>query len=303
MLIFNIIGGFGHADQIDSTYYENDKTPVIFGFDLYTITETDIKDTKAAIQYCMKELGKNIQVKVESRVYDNYKTIISDLKSGNLDVGNVSPIHYLHINSEVETDLAYGESTAGSKFRRYLLVTHADSMIDNIDMLENKSIAAMKTNEMGLLYLNNLLLEHGKKESGQYFSSIVDKRLFSQAIFAVFFGQVDACLTTEAAFNAAVELNPQLGRKLKIIAVSPELLSMVAFFRNDFPDDYRERTWEVVYHLDDTEYGRQVLMLFHIDGLVPITKDDLKSLVDMIDEYKKLGGKDANFHIDCKKLR
>ena len=280
--------------------------PALFGFDMFTVTETDIKDTKTAIEFYLKELGKNIQVSgdtfanAKSRIYENYHDMARDVKNGTLSLGHVSALHYLQMGIESCTELSYSSKVGGSRFRKYYLITQADSAIDDISQLEHKSIALMKTNNMGDLYLDVELLKRGKKEAPQFFSTITEKRLFSQVVLSVFFGQTDAGLCTDASFETAVELNPQVGKKLKIVSESPSMLNMVGFYRNDWNPRYKEIAMEEALSLKNTEYGRMVLVLFHIDDLEQIQAHDLDSLKELLRNYKQLGGQDTSFtsHVD-----
>ena len=83
-------------------------------------------------------------------------------------------------------------------------------------------------------------------------------------------------------------MNPQLGEQLRIIYSSPEMMHMVVFYRQALDEQIKQTMLNAILNLADTEYGRQLLMLFQIERCIPVVEGDLASVKDLINEYQEL---------------
>ena len=278
----------GKAEQLRSSS-ENDSTRrIAFAFHKDILDEADIKDVKAAMAYWFGELGNNYNATLEWHIYDDITIILNGVENGHLDVVNIPLLEYFRYQESLNLDATYAALQNGKKTRQYVLITRMDTSISHVKDLANKRLAIFQNDVMGLFYANLLLLRNNLKESRSFFSSISEKRKFSQAILSVFFGQADACIATDMAFNTMVELNPQVGRKLKIIASSPELVSIAGFFRRNFDPELKKEILDVMYNLQQTVRGKQILLSFKIDRFVPAMESDMDALRDIFNEYEQL---------------
>jgi len=86
------------------------------------------------------------------------------------------------------------------------------------------------------------------------------------------------------------EMNPQIGRKLQIIAESPELIASIGFFRPDWPEEYKKRAIEAMK--SDTfrrhERAKQIMLLFNIEKIDVITDDQLENTRKLQADYDRL---------------
>lgn len=264
---------------------------VSVAFEKATLAESDIKDVRSALEVWLKTSGKEIGWNLESNIYEDIETLLRDYKTGIIDVLNIGPDAYLRAEKEIKAEPAYIVLMAGKKTRKYILIVRSNAPINDVEDLKGKNLAVMKTNRIGYFYLNLLLLRKRLGKPEDYFSTIAQKTKFSQAILSVFFGQADACIATESALQTMFELNPQLGRQLKIIASSPEIPHLIAFFRPDLSRRIKEFVLKEVTRLQDTPKGRQILTLFRIDGVLPAHESDLDTLRELLKEYNQLLGK------------
>ena len=265
-----------------------------YAFQTTILMETEMKDAKTAIDYWIKTLAESGGFNIQGLIYNNVDSLIADAKKGKIDLINVAPQHYLKLTRAVETSLAYVPIMGGKKTRKYLLLVRSDSPFSDIKDLYGKKLAILEGTDVALIYLNTLLLKGGNKEVNDFFSGVIEKKKFSQAILSVFFGQVDACLVADFSLNAVTEMNPQVGRSLKTIASSPEYVHLIACFRKVFNEDLKKRTLERVCNFQNSVEGRQVLILFGIEGLVPALDSDYATTKFLMDEYEQLRNKVAH---------
>ena len=139
--------------------------------------------------------------------------------------------------------------------------------------------------------MNTLLLQNNFNEMSGHFSVVLKKRIFSQVILAVFFGQADACIATDYVFETLAELNPQMRNQLKIIAISPPIIHAVTIVRKNIDESLRNNMMNIISNLDQSAEGRQVLMLFKIEQMVPLYESDISTMETILYQYKALKNK------------
>lgn len=78
-------------------------------------------------------------------------------------------------------------------------------------------------------------------------------------------------------FETMVDLNPQLGRQLRLLAQSPEVVTFVTCIRSDFTGPNRDSTERAYLEAGEHPLGRQALLLFGFDRMLRIDAKDMAS--------------------------
>jgi hypothetical protein len=84
-----------------------------------------------------------------------------------------------------------------------------------------------RSGENAKLWLDTVLLGAGLGPSHQFFTELRRSQKPSRSILPVFFGQVTACVVQESALKVMNELNPQIGRQVKILKRSENLVNLL----------------------------------------------------------------------------
>ena len=87
------------------------------------------------------------------------------------------------------------------------------------------------------------------------------------------------------------ELNPQIGRRIKVLAASPPVVPVLFCFRADYMSPVRHQIMNELSHWHLSPAGRQILMLFQIDSLAEQPIGCLDSALELLAEQEK----DRNF--------
>ena len=264
------------------------KADLVLAYSLKGLADVDVRDATAALKIYTTELANSVGRTVDSYLYDDLETVIGDIRKGKADLIALSAMEYLRIKGRTEFELALCNVKGGKKSFKYLLLTHWNRGYAKIGDLKNRKVLLPRGDDAAKLYLHFLLLKNKFGEMQGFFSSVEEKSKTSQVVLPVFFGQADACITTDVAFKTMLEMNPQLGKDLKVIASSAELTTSITVFRKALASDIKEKTLAVGRSLKNNVRGRQVLMLFKIEDLVPVNDSDLESLKDLVDEYNQL---------------
>jgi ABC-type phosphate/phosphonate transport system substrate-binding protein len=107
-------------------------------------------------------------------------------------------------------------------------------------------------------------------------------------VLAVFFGTVDACVVDEVNLDLAKEMNPQLAQLKVLVRSRPIIESIVATPIEPHP--YLKEWKEAMLSGHQDPRGRQILMVFKTDRVVPIQPADLDSARELWRDYFRLPG-------------
>lgn len=264
------------------------KADLVLAYPAKLLIDVDMSDANVAMKIYAAELARGTGYTADSYIYDSLERVVKEIRENRVDVIIFSSLDYFRIKNGIDAVLALGHLRGGKSSVKYLLLTHQSRGYTGLGDLRNKKLLMPKEDDIAALFLNTILLKQKYGEMKNFFSSVEEKKKSSQTVLPVFFGQADACITTDVALKTMVEMNPQLGRDLKVLVSSPELTTSVGVFRRTLDDDIREKTWGVARSLKNNARGRQVLMLFKIEDLVNLKESDLTSVKDLMNEYERL---------------
>jgi len=97
----------------------------------------------------------------------------------------------------------------------------------------------------------------------------------SSAVLGVFFGTADACLVRLGVFESVAELNPQVARRLMVVAQSEPIAPSLFAFRAGVPEEVRNRFVQEVLSLHESTTGQQVMRVFRADRMQEVTADEV----------------------------
>jgi phosphonate transport system substrate-binding protein len=83
-----------------------------------------------------------------------------------------------------------------------------------------------------------------------------------------------------------VELNPQLGRQLRVLERSPGFVTGILAVRKDIHNPRRDAMVETLQEMHTDPKGRQLLTLFRCNRLVPFVAEHLASVEKVLREHR-----------------
>ena len=139
-------------------------------------------------------------------------------------------------------------------------------------------------------WIDRALANAGLPEAGVLFGDVTHEMNVSRAVLPVFFRKADACLVTRNSFEMMCELNPQIRRRLELLATSACLVPSITCLRAGYDSTYRPRIVEALGDLHKEPKGEQILSLFRVDRLVPFEPHFMDSAIDLLttDDVLKL---------------
>jgi len=218
--------------------------------------------------------------------------LLQALRSKSVDVVGISAIEYSVLSREIHFAPIFVTCNGGRTREQYLLLVRRDGQMNQLADLRGHSLAFHQNMRSCLAqpWLDTLLV----KATGQPTAGCVDKLThvpkLSQVVLPVFFHQLDACVVTRTEFETMSELNPQISQQLKVIATSPEVVTSVFCFRDDYAPAFKPQLLAAIHDLHTTPSGQQVLTIFQSEKIEEQPASCLDSARELLAQHDQICG-------------
>ncbi|MEZ4647302.1 MAG: PhnD/SsuA/transferrin family substrate-binding protein [Candidatus Eisenbacteria bacterium] len=297
LLVLVVLLASWFANAFGSTPPSNSITPpplssdpeenaVVIGFTRMPFGDVSGDDAAAAIRAWAASLAQETGVVLHPRplLVSSVDELRQKLEMHAFDVGITTAPEFFQLGLGPEDVTPFASSRDGDPYERYLLLVRSDSGFDDLAALRGKKLFLYENSRasLGLPWIDTLLLDASLSTPAEHFGSIRPIKKLSGTILPVFFGQADACLVTDYGFQLMIEMNPQVGQSLRILARSDPYLPALGFFDPRMDPELRADTMQALLVTPDTEAERQIMTLFQVDsfGEVPVsTLDSARELL------------------------
>ncbi len=258
------------------------------------VTDVNLNDARAAMTIWLKRImvDLNITIDFSPKVFDTTEEIVRRARIGDFDCVSLDVIEYRQIAEFLDASQVISpEGTAGMD--RYLLLAKRDTGIQRLADLKGRTLLILKHPQMCIAgdWLNSILEEGHFSPSDQFFGSITEDIRAERVVLPVFFGRTGACLTTGRSFDTMCELNPQVGKTLTPIAISPAMVVDLYVFRKNYHGHGRDAFLKVYGNVSGSVSGRQMAALFQIGNLVVRDASCLAPALAILDKVRGRGRK------------
>jgi ABC-type phosphate/phosphonate transport system substrate-binding protein len=221
-------------------------------------------------------------------MYPDIKTLFSAFDKGEIDGFFSSPLQYLARKDNVSKILiGVGYKNADIK-QSFLVIARASDSISQLKELRNKRISLAEYMDIEKLYLNTRLLRLNLPQVTEFFSEMKNPSNPHVALMDVFFNKSDIAIVREHEYNTAVELNPQLAKKLIILEKSEPYVSTVGTINNKIPDKEFTAAIETFNAVANTEKGLALLSIVSLDRVEILHANEVKNLEALVEENAAL---------------
>jgi phosphonate transport system substrate-binding protein len=255
-------------------------------------------DVRAAIKVWQEGLSQQMKMRVEylGGVPLPPEPILEAMRNGTVDAATVSGSEILRMMPYLDTSVALVDSYYVHGGEEYIVLVNEDSGIHSLQELRGHTLLIHDGVVMTLArdWLEVRLVTTHEGPAKRFFANIETQPRLSKVVLPVFFRQADACLVAQRAFATMCELNPQLGKKLKVLAVSEKLVPVVIAFRKTCPPEAKARFIAAIQGLSSTVYGRQILTFFQSNSVTPMDGAVLGPTLKMLAEAEQINARARN---------
>lgn len=283
-----LVGFFWHSHQAtcqDPTIIEpvNDARRLVrLGFAVNTVSGADPRDFKYGVQVMLDRLIEEhfSNLKVKTEVFPDLQTTFRMIQTQGVDFLYLTTLDYLRIRDQVHLEPVMTTSTGQEATDRYVLITSRQKPFRDLADLRNARLRIERggTGDIARLWLESRVKASGLLSAETLFQRIQTVDKASHAVLPVFFGQADACVVSRAAFETVVELNPQLGEQLFVLAESPGYLSTLVCAVQEIESLPTEVIFGFSEFLENDDEGKQLLLLIRSDRLLRFRPEYLESM-------------------------
>jgi len=262
-------------------------------------TNVNESDARAAVKVWAQTVAKEQGIKTDPdpSIITGTPAISQALKSNLVDAVGMTTGEYALLSHELKLAPIFVTYVSGRIDAQYILLVHRDSGIETIDDLKGRSLGLYQNPRASLapIWLDTVLFQKGFRPKAAFFGQVAHNNKLPHVILPVFFRQRDACLVTRSGFETMNELNPQIGKQLKIMASSPELVPAVFCFRADYSPPFKAKLFSGISELHTTPAGQQVLTIFNSERIEAFPPSILQNSLDLIETHRRLStsSKDA----------
>lgn len=266
--------------------------PLSFGFSTQLFADVNENDARAALMAWAQALSaqRRIPVDPEMKLYNGTESLKHALLGKSVDAVTITTVEYWALRRDVLLGPIILGRTHGGVTEEYLLLVHRDNPATRLADLKGQSMGVLRGPRASLAapWMETLLLEENLGLARTFWKKVTHDSKLSRVVLPVFFRQADACVVTREGFRTMSELNPQVGRQLKILAQSPPLVPDLFCFREELVSPHRDRLLVEIGRIVETTVGRQTLMLFQSDDLEVRPASDLEAACALLDRHQLL---------------
>jgi phosphonate transport system substrate-binding protein len=168
----------------------------------------------------------------------------------------------------------------------YLLLVN--QQIDSLSQLRGKrAVYHLHTDAAAsLAFATTLIAENHLGSTDTFFASFESSNKAANCVLSLFFDKIQACVVDGHDWDTIKELNPQLGKKLKILVQSvPVLDGVVAFAKPGIP--YRSQILTSLMEMHKDPLGNEILMALRSGRLLPYRPEYLDSTREFWKRYER----------------
>ena len=262
-----------------------------------TLAGANVNDARAAYRVWLDQVARQYIHQTAEPVPEIFlpsEEIIRDVRQGTVDCYGVTALELAKLldltdpNSLVLQDyLADG--------MEYILLVHNSSQFKNVADLKNARIVSHLHRDMVLrpAWLSTMLAANNLPQPDSFFASQKLSDKVNQVVLPVFFHRVDAACLARRDWETAVELNPQLGRDLRLLAVSPKVIPIAFAFRRNTSADARKALIDAIQGINKMTAGQQIVELYQSRAFVQRPISVMKPTFEMVRQFERLAGQPA----------
>ncbi len=257
-----------------------------------TLAGANINDARAAYTVWIQEVTKHLgsmRAEVVPEIFLPSDRLIAGIRRGDIDCYGITALEYLKVADITDLEYLLVQDTIADGLE-YVMLVQSKGNIKKLADLRGSQILVHHHRETVLLsaWLGTLLAASDLPQPDHFFASQLARDAVNQVILPVFFRHADAACLTRESWEVAVELNPQLGRDLIPLAVSPRLVPIAVYFRRNSSAEGRRALIDAVSHVTSVAAGQQIVALYQSRAFVVRSNAIMKTTMDMVRQYDKI---------------
>jgi ABC-type phosphate/phosphonate transport system substrate-binding protein len=279
-----------------SGWAANDK-PLRVAISADTLAGANVNDARAAYRIWIDQVARQDNHQSAEAVPEIFlpsEELIREVRQGSVDCYGLTALELAKL-----VDLSDPGSLMLQDYladgMQYVLLVHNNSQFKKIADLKNARLASHLHRDMVLrpAWLSTLLAASNLAQPDAFFSAQKLSDKVNQVVLPVFFRRVDAACLARRDWDTVVELNPQLGRDLRLLEVSPKIIPIAFAFRRNTSAEARMALINSIQSIYKSTAGQQIIELYQSRTFVQRQMSVMKPTFEMVRQSERLAGQPA----------
>lgn len=243
-------------------------------------------DVRITLQLWADEIARAYSIVAQAKLYDDMATLRKDAITGTAMLVIAPGMEMAETFSRDELAEGFVGLRAGTD-EGLALIVRSDEPIRSFAGLSGKHVLKLANDHLSDVFLE--LHCHADFKSACRDNFVLsDEKVEAHAIHKVFFGQADAALVKLSALQAAVELNPQVGTRVRTVLEWRTKALAFGMMTRHASHHMHQIVVLAAKDAANTVRGRQILQLFKTDYMEEASPDDLQPYWRLARDYRKL---------------
>jgi ABC-type phosphate/phosphonate transport system substrate-binding protein len=266
--------------------------PLVIGYSSKAFFNVDPRDAIGLSKVWINTADRVMGNRTPSNVvyFNDSDEMERALLANEVDIVVLIAQEYVHLQERVPLRPVLSADYGRHFYGELLLLVRNDSGISRVEQLRGKSIR-IESGQRGSIpiqWLDSYLMARVASDSHSFFSAITEYSKASQVIMPLFFKQSDACLASKDSLETMSELNPQIGRALRILETSPGFATGLLAVRSDIRNPRRDALVKAIREIHNDPKGRQLLTIFRINRLVDFKVEHMATIEKTLKEHRNI---------------
>jgi ABC-type phosphate/phosphonate transport system substrate-binding protein len=270
---------------------ESERRVLRVGVSTETLAGANVNDARAAYKVWIQEVTRHrgpTQAEVVPEIFVPSEQLIRMIRQGTVDCYGITAAEYAKVVELTDPSSVLLQDYPDGM--EYVLLVHNDSPFKKLADLRGAQVVIHHHRDMVLLpaWLGTLLAANNLPLAEHFFGSQLLRDSLTQVALPVFFRRLDAALLARQHWNTAVELNPQLGRSLRFLAVSPKVIPLATCFRRTCNAEAKRSLIDTILNITSVPGGQQIVALYQSSGFVLRSGSVMASALEMLRQYDRV---------------
>lgn len=259
-----------------------------------TLAGANVNDVRAAYKVWTNEVIRQDRIVGAEMVPEIFLTseeMIRDIRQGTIEGFGITALEFLKVANLVDPESVLLQDYV-SDGMEYVLLAHNKGSIKKIADLKGAQLLVHLHRDMLLAsaWLGTLLAANNLPQAEHFFAGQKREDNLNQVVLPVFFHRADACCLSRRNWETFVELNPQLGRDLGILAISPKLIPNVIAFRRGSSEEARKALIDAIFKMASLNAGQQIVALYQSHGFITKPTSVMNGTLQMLHDFQRASG-------------
>lgn len=258
------------------------------GFHSQSFPDFSLEDVEISVKLLSEEIGREEGIETTVKVYDDLKVMRQDFETGVINFVVASSILFASNFDHNTLSNGFRYVRNGISSDTLLLLGQTKSGQATFDNYRGKRLILAESDPLAEIYLDVLSKKHFNQGYTQSFKLIKREKKAHQLILKLFFDQADLTCVYRNAYQVAIEMNPELEKKLTVLSELNNIPQGMGLFHKKTPEDFRARVIAQAIKIQEKPRGEQLLQLFKSDYSVYADVNDLAGAISLTAEHQHL---------------